>query len=71
MIEGISNETRTITGHIMEMIRNGRIRNHKLSQIPSACDTDRELHELQNYRAFLISRNGYNTLQLTGHDNNA
>lgn len=67
MITEISNETRTISDHIMEMIRNGKIRKHQETQIPTEYSTGREENEIQNYKAFLISRNGYDVLNLTGH----
>lgn len=66
--EFVSEETKQISDRMLQMIKDGRIRNHKLSNTSMVHHGDLEEQELSNYKKFLSTRNCYNVLNLYGRN---
>lgn len=64
--EYISEETRQVSERMMQMIGEGKLRNHKLSNTSAIHHGDLEERELGNYIRFLSTRNFYDAMLLCG-----
>lgn len=64
--EYVSEETRQVSGRMMQMIKEGKIRNHKLSNTSAVHHGALEEAELGNYKKFLFTRNFYDVIELCG-----
>lgn len=69
MNEYVSEETRQVSSKMMRMIREGKIRNHKMGNTAAVHHGDLEERELGNYLRFLSTRNCYDVIHLYGQDN--
>lgn len=66
--EFVSDATMQISERLMQMMREGKIRNHKLANTSTIHHGDLEEQELEAYKRFLLTRNFYNTIQLCGKE---
>lgn len=67
--EFVSGETKMVSRKVMQMVEDGRIRNHKMVNISAIHHGDIEDRELNNYRRFLLTRNFYDIVHLYGKAN--
>lgn len=67
--EFVTTETRNVSRRMMQMVMNGKIRNHKIGNTASVHHGEPEEQELENYLKFLLTRNCYDVLHLYGWDN--
>ena len=64
--EFVTQETRQVSERMMEMIHEGKIRNHKLGNTSAVNHGALEEKELKKKKKFLLTRNFYNLEQLIG-----
>lgn len=64
--EFISHDTKMASRRVMQMVSDGRIRNHKMGDAASSYHNDREERELNNFMRFIFTRNFYDIMQLHG-----
>lgn len=64
--EFVSEETRAVSGRMMQLIKEGKIRNHKLGNTSAIHHGALEERELGNFKGFLKTRNFYDIMQLCG-----
>lgn len=67
--EYVSEETRQISKRMIRMIKEEKIRNHKLGNTSAIHHGDLEERELGTYIRFAYTRNFYNVMQLSGRMN--
>ncbi len=64
--EFVTEATKNASSKMMQMIRDGKIRNHKLGNTASVHHGKLEEQELENYLQFLFTRNCYDVIHLYG-----
>lgn len=69
MNEFVSKETRRLAERMIQMIRSGKLRNHKLGNTSVVHHGEAEEKELMEYGNFLRTKNFYMIMQLCGSDN--
>ena len=66
--EFVTENTRQVSGRMMEMIKEGKIRNHKLGNTSAIHHGALEEKELGEYIQFLSSRNFHMIMELEGRN---
>lgn len=67
--EYVTVEVRQISERMMQMMKSGKIRNHKLGNTAVIHHGEWEERELGLYKGFLLSKNFNNVMQLRGNGN--